>query len=130
MKPSFEHLSKYRIRTGPLGSDNSAGCQGAFEIPFKNNTIILQIIASNGIDGEFKTGWEHVSLKAKVKGSSHWRCPTWEEMSYIKDLFWNDNETVIQFHPSKSSYINTHPAVLHLWKPFGIEIPLPPTILV
>lgn len=33
--------------------------------------------------------WEHVSV------SLHDRCPTWDEMSLVKDLFWLPTETVI-----------------------------------
>ena len=50
-------------------------------------------------------------------------------MSKIKDLFFEENETVIQFHPKKSEYVNISNNCLHLWKPINKEIELPPTIL-
>ena len=52
-------------------------------------------------------------------------------MCHVKDLFWQDEEVVIQYHPRKSEYVNNHPFVLHLWKPIyqGI-IPTPPALLV
>jgi hypothetical protein len=56
--------------------------------------------------------WEHVSVS--VPGNA--RCPTWEEMCFIKDTFWNDEDCVVQFHPPKSQYVNVHPYVLHLWR--------------
>lgn len=72
--------------------------------------------------------WEHVSARARdYKGE---RTPTWDEMCWIKNLFWDDEECVIQYHPPKSDYVNNHPNVLHLWKPVGIEIPRPPSIAV
>lgn len=49
-------------------------------------------------------GWEHVSV------SLNNRCPTWEEMCMVKDIFWGEDECVIQFHPPKSA--NQHPSVL------------------
>jgi hypothetical protein len=80
----------------------------------------LQIIASWGM------GWEHVSVSLPTEH----RCLDWGEMCHVKGLFWNDDETVIQYHPAKQDYVNCHPFVLHLWKPIGIELPKPPTILI
>ena len=64
-------------------------------------------------------GWEHVSVSYKSKD------PTWEEMCMIKDIFWDENETVIQFHPPKDEYVNLHPHCLHLWKKIGEKVELP-----
>jgi len=58
------------------------------------------------------------------------RCPTWEEMCLVKDLFWDDTDCVIQYHPSRSDYVNNHPYCLHLWRPIGIELPRPDSIFV
>jgi hypothetical protein len=69
-------------------------------------------------------GWEHVSV------SLHHRCPTWDEMVFVKSLFWSDDECVIQYHPPKSEYVNCHPYCLHLWKPIDVAIPMPPTYMV
>lgn len=44
----------------------------------------------------------------------------------MKDVFWNPDEWVIQFHPSEAEYVNVHERVLHLWKPVGVELPKPP----
>lgn len=68
--------------------------------------------------------WEHVSVSLSN------RCPTWDEMCIIKNIFWNDNETVIQFHPSKENYKNLHPYCLHLWKPIKEKLPIPYLCLV
>ena len=72
----------------------------------------------------FGGGWEHVSI-AKSK-----KTPTWEEMCEIKSIFWDDSETVIQYHPSKERYVNTNENCLHLWKPINQELPVPPIIFV
>lgn len=68
--------------------------------------------------------WEHVSVSCK------YGVPTWVEMCWVKDQFWNDDEWVIQFHPAHNHYVNIHENVLHLWKPIGVEIPYPPRICV
>ncbi len=97
-------------------SDSSFVNNGAFFVPVHGK--LLKIIAS---DGE---GWEHVSVS--LKG----RTPFWNEMCFIKDLFWDAEDCVIQYHPSKSKYINSCGECLHLWRPVGREIPVPPVDLV
>jgi len=52
-------------------------------------------------------------------------CPNWREMCFIKDLFWDEEDVVIQYHPKKSEYVNLHNNYLHLWRPIGVEIPTP-----
>lgn len=64
--------------------------------------------------------WEHVSV------SYSRRCPTWEEMCRVKDMFWNEDECVIEYHPPKSEYINRHPYCLHLWRKCGENFETPP----
>lgn len=108
--------NQYRIKEGALGSDETYGNNGLFMVPFESYT--LQVIAS---DGE---GWEHVSV------SLNNRTPNWREMCFIKSLFWEDEDCVVQYHPPKSEYVNNHDYCLHLWKPIGKEIPMPPSILV
>jgi hypothetical protein len=78
----------------------------------------MKVIASDGL------GWDHVSV------SCQGRCPTWEEMAWVKQQFWRDDETVVQFHPSKHLYVDDHPHCLHLWKNQGVEIAVPPMDLV
>lgn len=69
-------------------------------------------------------GFEHCSVSMPT------RCPSWEQMCAIKDVFWNDDEVCMQLHPAKKDYVNNHPYCLHIWKPINEKIPLPPTILV
>ena len=69
-------------------------------------------------------GWEHVSVSYTN------RTPTWEEMCKVKDMFWNDDECVVQFHPPKSEYVNLHPYCLHLWRKVGKNFETPPKFYV
>jgi hypothetical protein len=50
-------------------------------------------------------------------------------MCFVKDLFWDVEEVVVQFHPKKSEYVNNF-RVLHLWRPTNGVFPTPPAILV
>ena len=86
---------------------------------FKKDGIWFNCIASDG------GGWEHVSVSLDRR-----RCPTWEEMSLVKDLFWDPEDCVVQFHPPKSQYVNTHPFVLHLWKRTNEIFGTPPTWMI
>lgn len=131
MKTDWSHLEKYRIQRTPYISPIGA-THGAFEIP-PNGTRkrILRVIATAampelGPEGE----WEHVSVHA-YDASWDLECiPDWAEMAFIKDLFWNEDECVVQYHPSKKDYVNIHGCVLHLWKPTKETIPMPPKICV
>lgn len=96
---------------------------GIFSIPGRHaNGRQLRIIAC---DGE-ETGWEHVSVSIEDSKQT----PSWAEMSLVKGLFWDDEETVVQFHPPKSEYVNFHAGCLHLWKQANVAFPIPPSILV
>ena len=57
---------------------------------------------------------------------THYHCGSF----MIRDMFFGEDERVMQFHPPKSEYINNHPYCLHLWKPVDTEIPHPPMICV
>lgn len=105
-------LEMCRVQTGPWKSNPSYGFNGAFEIPFHG--VYLRVIASD------QEQWDHVSVSLPQ------RCPTHVELTHIKDLFWDDFETVVHYWPPKSEYVDTHPFCLHLWKPQNALIPLPP----
>src|SRR3990172_9094673 len=111
-----------RIRSHPLmGSDPSFGNNGAFTL--RHGGRELTVIASDGAEWPAEFGplrWEHVSVSLPN------RCPTWDEMCFVKRTFWDTEDVVVQFHPPESRYINKHPYCLHLWRPIGVEIPLPP----
>lgn len=74
----------------------------------------------------FGGGWEHVS----VCPYSHNHTPTWDEMCSLKDMFFRDDEVVVQYHPAKSEYVNNMPNCLHLWRPINEVLPTPPSIMV
>lgn len=112
-------LNKYRVTSGGW-STTSADNFGLFYVKKNISKPPLQIICSPFGEGE----WEHVSVSLPD------RCPSWEEMRYVKELFWSDDVTVVQFHPKKSEYVNNHPFCLHLWRNLKNEIELPPSILV
>lgn len=122
MKKSTDHIEKYRVLTGPMASTSADGMNGAFMIPVRG--CVVGVVVSNGRDWEEERlplpKWEHVSVS--LKG----RIPLWYEMQAVKDLFWEPEELAVQFHVPKADHINVNENVLHLWRPVGIEIPVPP----
>jgi hypothetical protein len=118
-KTVHEKLNAGRIVRGVNASDASHGIAGAFKI-LGPNGVVLRIISADH-DG---SGWEHVSVSMKN------RAPNWREMCFVKDLFFEEHECVVQYHPAKADHINIHPHCLHLWRMTEGEFPMPPAIMV
>lgn len=137
-------IERFRVRVGPMATDETYGCNGFFLIPVAAGSVacgaaerfvipeglgfkrviarwtgeVFQVCISEGL------GWDHVSVTVRCS-EKETRTPTWDEMCRIKNLFFKDTETVVQFHPRKSEYVNVHPNVLHLWRDQSTEFKLP-----
>lgn len=113
MKP-FDQITINRrlssIRTSP------DGMSAVISMPAWQGSVI----ASTG------AGWEHVSVCPFQKRIT----PTWDDMCRLKDMFFEDDEAVIQIHPVKADYVNNMSNCLHLWKCTYKDMVLPPSILV
>lgn len=108
-------LDKHRLTDDEMFASPAGVNYGAFFVECRG---VQLTVFSSGTDEE--TGWEHVSV------STRFRTPTWEEMCFIKDLFWRDDEVVLQFHPAKKDYVDNHPHCLHMWRPLRQTIEMPP----
>lgn len=71
-------------------------------------------------------GWEHLAISPQPQRG---KVPEWTVMCKVKEIFWDDEECCIEYHPRKSEYINNNETCLHIWKPLEAEIPEPPSIL-
>jgi len=125
MRRDWGHLEKWRLLDLPKGSDpwvslpgEHFGCFLVRRAPAKADLLIVATC------GDETMPWEHVSVSCKG------RCPTWDEMAYVKSLFWGTDETVMQLHVPDAEHKNFHPYCLHLWRPLQAEIPRPPSIAV
>jgi hypothetical protein len=125
----FHVQEQFRVTSGALPSSSGNGNNGVFEIKIKetyavgkSRNVTLFCIASDGM------GWEHLSVHAAIGNSTF--TPSWDMMCMVKNMFWNDEDTVVQFHPPKSTYVNNHPNVLHLWRKIDLNQPLPDPIMV
>lgn len=113
MKALDELFNNRRLKLSQKGVDGGIG--HIYHPLFKKP---MTVVFSNGM------GWDHVSVSYPS------RTPNWEEMCIVKDIFFEKDEMVIQYHPVESEYVNNHPYTLHLWKPQNKEVPSPPSILV
>lgn len=96
--------------------ENEDGFSGYIEIRGWRGTVI----ASWGY------GWDHVSVSPAKSNYT----PTWDDMCAVKDVFFKDDEAVIQIHPPKSEYINLKENCLHLWRRNDADMVLPPSWMV
>ena len=114
MKSHKEIIKNKRLKVAGIGIDGGSGSIYLNGVNAKPAAIIWS----------FGEGWEHVSVSYKN------RCPTWEEMCRVKEMFFNPEEVVVQYHPRQSEYINHHQYCLHLWRKCGEDFETPPTMLV
>ncbi len=71
-------------------------------------------------------GWDHVSIMPYKRNYT----PSWADMCKLKSMFFYPEETVLQYHPAQSQYVNYLENCLHLWRPQNYEIPLPSPALI
>ena len=117
----FKVPEKDRVVNGVIKSGPADGNFGQFRIWLSNRTV-ANCIVTDGM------GWEHVSVH--IVSDRKKRTPTWAEMCKIKDLFWDEEDCVVQYHPAKKDYVNNHEHCLHIWRQVGVEYAAPPPILV
>ena len=102
-----------RISVNMIGMD---GGHGTIAMPTWTGSVIW----SRG------GGWEHVSvspMKSRI-------VPSWDDMCLLKDIFFNNDEAVIQIHPPKGEYVNNMSNCLHLWRCYYTDMVLPPSCFV
>lgn len=111
-------IEKYRVTDGDYGTHQTWGNNGMFLIPFK--ALVLRVVCSDGC------GWDHLSVS--IEGVK--RCPHWDEMKHVAELFFRDDEWSVQFHPSRKEYVNNHEWTLHIWRPQHQPLYHPPFAMV
>ena len=123
----MRNLEEIKKTTGMLikkeGEDGFGGT--VYPIKYKNGKPVPSNKYEDMLNFIFSwgCGFEHLSVSTPVK------CPTWEQMCFMKDIFWSEEEVCMQLHPKKSEYVNNMPYCLHIWKPINQEIPTPPSIM-
>jgi hypothetical protein len=120
------------VRSGPWATTPEWGLSGVFILQAPSGAKLHigahtgegKMLAVDHDSGDRKvisapTGWEHVSVQ-----TGH-RTPTWDEMCFVKDLFWEPEECAVEYHPPLSQYVKHNPYCLHLWRPKHATIPMP-----
>lgn len=111
---SFEEIkNNARISVQIDGAD---GFKGTIAMP----TWVGSIIVTHG------AGWNHASVSPTRKNV----IPTWDDMSLLKAIVFNDEDAVYQIHPPRSQYVNNLCNCLHLWECYYKPMLLPPSCLV
>lgn len=83
---------------------------------------------SGSVIWSFGGEWEHVSVAPFDRKYT----PNWDDMCWLKELFFRDDEVAVQFHPPKSEYVNNLGNCLHLWRLASSTnyMPMPPSWMV
>lgn len=115
-----DQLEAGRATRGDFATNRSYGPNGLFLVTGPTGDLLRIIASSADFEPHVAQGWEHVSV------SLEYRVPLWVEMCFVKSLFWEDEECVVQFHPPRSLYYNHHPHMLHLWRDTNEDHELPP----
>lgn len=113
MKTLEEIKQSMKVLVGAIGIDGGAG-------------EIHLATWSGSVIWSFGGGWEHVSVRPYKSRIT----PSWDDMCKVKEIFFRDDECVVQYHPPKSEYVNNVGNCLHLWRPIDQTMPMPPSILV
>lgn len=126
-----DFIEKGRVLKRGIESDVGS-VSGAYTLKHPSGSYLFVIVGkANQVDWVYaKLGgppYDHVSVSVNCEPK---RLPTWDEMNWVKDLFWEPEETAVQYHPKKSEYVNFNPWVLHLWSIPSEPYLLPPSILV
>ena len=108
---------KYRIKRGDFRSIPGSR-NGAFEFLKGGNKYL--VICSDGL------GWDHVSMTIRNRK----RTPSWAEMQWVKQLFFEDAEPALQIHAPEDEHVNNHKYCLHLWRDQKNKMELPESLMV
>jgi hypothetical protein len=68
----------------------------------------LLVLADVGIKKDGKL-WYHVSFSYRD------RIPSYQDMAWVKKIWFGDDRWAIQVFPEKGNHVNVHPNCLHLW---------------
>ena len=117
-----DEIERFRVSIAPIPS-KKGDIGGLFMFPLDesnpmyhqtNGHVELAVIISS-----YDPTWEHITV------SLLHRYPRWDEMQFIKDSFWTQDTTIVQYHPKIAEYVNLAPYMLHLWGRSDIDIELP-----
>lgn len=113
MKTLEELKNTPRLVVGRVGADGGIG-----------EVHMLKWIGT--VIWSYGGGWEHVSVSPYKRHI----IPSWDDMCAIKNMFFREDEVVVQYHPAKSEYVNVVENCLHLWRPLKAEMPVPNSLMV
>lgn len=117
----WSHVDQYRVSDGVMRSPSGVP-YGMFFIPGPCAQELKCIVSAGTVDPQYP--WDHLSVSCRN------RCPNWQEMEFVKHIFFKEDEYAMQLHVPVANHINLHPFVLHIWRPLNAVIPIPNPIMV
>ena len=66
-----------------------------------------------------KSLWLHVSVSRRD------RCPSYDELTEVRDRLFRTTDTVLHVWPPRDEHYSHHPYCLHLWTPMDGSRPIP-----
>lgn len=70
-------------------------------------------------------GGTHAGLWLHVSVSRRDRCPSYEELTEVRDRLFRATDTVLHVWPPRDEHFSLHPNCLHLWTPMDGSRPIP-----
>ena len=113
-----------RVLRGEWASAPEDGVMGAFLVmgPKGSRPAIISMASI-----EFEVRLEAVNVSVANSPTPNWG----RDKASVKDLFWGEDECVVQYHPPRSEYVHTTVLLRRLWKPLNaVILQLPPAILI
>ncbi len=111
---NLTRFDKWRVAGAPVGDPRF---EGVFEVTSPLLGTLIVIAAAD-------LGWDHVSV------SGDRRTPTWSEMEFVKRMFFESDAVCFQLHVGVAEHISIHPHVLHIWRSWDHDPPMPPKMMV
>lgn len=116
-----ETLNRFRLREGPMGTDDSAGYEGCFIVPSPYDKWTTLQCKSSELPpvGHHGIVWEHLSVIVKrdiPRKPLEQRQPNSKELAYLRTLFWEAEELIAVFIAPVGQDHTDH-RVMNLWRP-------------
>ena len=125
---NLNELNTYRDTDAEVGIYGETGgtTEGVFCVEYRDHNRAARYWSLLAVIASVADGWDHVSVSLAK------RIPNWQEMEFVKHLFFRDNEVAMQLHLPPAKHINVQANTLHLWRPYTLRgrIKLPPEYMV
>jgi hypothetical protein len=116
--PTIKHIDVvFKARNGACSAYTATRNIGGGGVGTKSRAVKMYVLAGTCVkDNKL---WYHVSFSRLDR-----IMPTYQDLTWIKQVFFGDEFWAIQVFPKKEHYVSDHNTTLHLWHCLE-EFPLP-----